>query len=532
MYCGISGKVPRVPVLSPVSRCVFEKTLVEEYVRKHGRDPVNGKPVTLEQLIPVDVSESLNLVNAGNSATLSTNYSIPSLLSTLQNEWDAVMLENFELRKNVDTLMKKLSTALYERDAAKKVALRAASEQKRLQKELDQVVQQLVSAAPVSDDEEQEEQEWKKRKVSAALAVVDSNFSDDLLKSSIEYLQETKPLLKQSNIKRVKDIKLATIENRSPEQLSDVVFTSLLKADRLKSMALYKNATVDIIDGSGEKTSEDVSSLLQAENKIELAVPGPEKCIIMKLLGNKIGVYNADTNKMEVSQLEIPDGREIIYLYSHESVKADHCLWVDNYGDIGYLSLDGKQDVRIKRIEEESIVRYSIAHLHKDGVLLALGNETAIEIFNLSQPEEKPIVFNIGSEIPQGDKITDVKFCSNGFFLIVEVDHSSLLTYDLRKPQKDIAAETVDIEGKKWDFDITGKYLVLANIQNESEVELSFFQYVKNSKKWNPIDTKKLTLDEKVGNELSSCHLLSNGSSSSILLSLESKIVDLTIESN
>ena len=60
-----------------------------------------------------------------------TQTSIPALLATFQNEWDAIVLENYQLNKQLAETRQELSGALYYNDAAEKVTA-------RLQKERDE----------------------------------------------------------------------------------------------------------------------------------------------------------------------------------------------------------------------------------------------------------------------------------------------------------------------------------------------------------------------------------------------------------
>ncbi len=65
--------------------------------------------------------------------------SVGGLLSSLQNEWDALMLETFQLRSTLESTRQELSQALYQHDAACRVIA-------RLVKERDQARASLTSA--------------------------------------------------------------------------------------------------------------------------------------------------------------------------------------------------------------------------------------------------------------------------------------------------------------------------------------------------------------------------------------------------
>ncbi|KAK9359755.1 Prp19/Pso4-like-domain-containing protein [Lipomyces starkeyi] len=121
MLCALTGKPVTNPVVSKKSGGVFEKSAIEEYVFQHNQDPLNGEQLSEDDLIEIQTSRIV-------PARASTSESIPSLLQVFQNEYDALALESFELKKQLLEARKELSSTLYYHDAAVKVAARLMNE--------------------------------------------------------------------------------------------------------------------------------------------------------------------------------------------------------------------------------------------------------------------------------------------------------------------------------------------------------------------------------------------------------------------
>ncbi|GMF06788.1 unnamed protein product [[Candida] boidinii] len=125
-----TGQPTLHPVVSPKSGKIFDKDLIIEYININGKDPITNEPLDSNELI--ELNQDTEIVT---SRPLNTT-SIPSLLSIFQNEFNSIVLENFELKKNLNDLRKELSISLYKYDSSIKVISKLMNERDELKKTL------------------------------------------------------------------------------------------------------------------------------------------------------------------------------------------------------------------------------------------------------------------------------------------------------------------------------------------------------------------------------------------------------------
>lgn len=132
------------PVLSPKSGRIFERALIESYIAQNGVDPiaVPETPLSADELISIKTDEP---VVPPRAPALT---SVPSLLSALQNEWDALALETFSLRQQLKQTRQELSTALYYHDASVRVVARLIKERDEARESLAQLSASIGSSVP------------------------------------------------------------------------------------------------------------------------------------------------------------------------------------------------------------------------------------------------------------------------------------------------------------------------------------------------------------------------------------------------
>ena len=99
---------------------------------------MTGVDLSVDDLIPLKVA-------GATAPTPLTAHGVPSILTMLQTEWDAVMLDVFTLRKSLTDTRKELAHALYQQDAACRVIARLVKEKEQLQQMLTLTREELDS---------------------------------------------------------------------------------------------------------------------------------------------------------------------------------------------------------------------------------------------------------------------------------------------------------------------------------------------------------------------------------------------------
>lgn len=126
MICSISQTTPDEPVVSPSSGCIFEKRLILKYLSEYGKDPITNEPLDKEQLI--EIKQHSKAIKPKHP----TQTSIPEMLAQLRDEWDASMLDSFELKQHLMTTRQELSHSLYQLDASYRVIAKLKSQVEEL----------------------------------------------------------------------------------------------------------------------------------------------------------------------------------------------------------------------------------------------------------------------------------------------------------------------------------------------------------------------------------------------------------------
>ncbi|KAI0844850.1 Prp19-domain-containing protein [Daldinia vernicosa] len=438
MLCSLSGEAPQEPVVSKLSGAVFEKRLIEKYIEENGKDPVSGEDLTLDDLLPIKSSR----VVRPRPPTLT---SIPALLSTFQNEWDALALETYNIREQLARTREELATALYQHDAAVRVIARLTKERDEARDALSKVT---VSAGGANNGD--------------AMAV-DAEALPEELAAKVD---ETQAKLSKSRKKRPVPEDWATAED-----------IATFAVETTNSLPVPQATTVSV-------------------EAAYAAVGG---------LQGDVAIYSIDSGNVERSlQVNEPvtdsiwDGSRVFFSTSKGSVKvfengSEIASFSDHAGPATGLSIHPSKEILASVGSDKSFVFYDLANLrratrvytnatltacafHPDGHIFAAGtNSGEIKLF-MTKTGEEAASFHLGAPVQA------ITFSENGFWFAATAKGQTTVTiFDLRKEGEAAQVKVLDIgsavQALAWDY--SQQFLATAG-----PAGVTVQQYSKSSKSW------------------------------------------------
>ncbi|KAN0066133.1 hypothetical protein ACQY0O_000227 [Thecaphora frezii] len=230
MFCAISGEAPKVPVVSKKSGLVYEQRLIAKYVEENGKDPVTGDELQMDDLIEIKSSPRAAAPRPPQHS------SIPSLLTTLQNEYDAIIMESFTLKKHYDNLRQELAHALYANDASARVIARLLMERDQAREALANI-QATIGAGSAGASGSRQAQDVEMSEA--------SNGAGGLTASIVETIDTT--------AQRLSSQRKAKSKRKAPEGYATAAeISSFVEAQTIPSMHSTKPAGVSCLDVSAD----------------------------------------------------------------------------------------------------------------------------------------------------------------------------------------------------------------------------------------------------------------------------------------
>ncbi|KAF8523073.1 WD40-repeat-containing domain protein [Hysterangium stoloniferum] len=431
-FCAISGEPPQDPVVSQKSGHVYERRLITKYITENGTEPMTGEKLEESDLIAIQANPKTSAPRPPNLT------SIPSLLHTLQNEWDALVLETFALKQQYNSTRQELSHALYQQDAATRVAARLIRERDAAREALANVkaTMGLDTSGSGADVEMQENAEEPGLPENVVAEI------EELSKTLSSTRKKRKPPPEYPTATQVGGYAVKhTIT--SLHSSSNTGINSLALSQTQPSLFLTggNDKIVQLYDRDAGKVAATLKGHTKKVNVVQFREKDGESNLILSGSADKtarIWAHDAASNeyapqqtikthKGEITGLAIHPTRTILALASADKTYSLH-------------SLSTFQQIFQSGLSDDAFTALAI---HPDGALLALGSpNSAVHIYDMRSGK-------IGASlVPEGVTadsapftVNTLSFSENGYHLMAPSSANTVAIWDLRKQRESHAIQ-------------------------------------------------------------------------------------------
>jgi len=436
MFCAISGNTPEHPVVSKTGH-LFEQSVIEKYIESTGKCPVTGEALSPDDLLPLKVSSTVKPRPVAAS-------SIPGMLTLFQNEWDALMLETFTLKQQLETARQELGQALYQHDAACRVIARLIKERDDARQALAEARPSAVSAPAASA-----------APAAPAAAAMEVDGASGMTPAVISRFEANAKGLSKGRKKRQPPADQATAEAIASfsalgsAQAHSKGHTCVgVHASEPLAATGGADGHVSLYDCATGSTTATLKGHTKKVNGVSLH---PTKPIVLSCSADKTArCWNTD-------------GEQLHVLSTHSgSVTA--CT-LHSTGDYAVTASTDKSWA-LHDLETGSPVfvvgggtaGYSCAGFHPDGLILGTGTEATMRIWDV---KSRAVVAALDSH--QG-AISCLAFSENGFYMATGAADATVKLWDLRKT-KNFHTITPAAGGtiSSVQFDYTGQFLTVGS---------------------------------------------------------------------
>lgn len=442
---------------------VYEKSLVETYIKQNGTDPLTGETLDVADLIEIKPVDG----TGGVRPRPPTLTSIPSLLGSLQSEWDAMVLELHTLRQSLHSTRQELSAALYRNDAAVRVCARLTKERDEARQALAQMASAVgTNGATAAGDQPAQG--------NGGTMDIDSDYAERITAKKEELRKARKNRTLPDGYATVDELRGLSAGHKSDKLAAGV-------------HGLAADASGDLVIVAGSKGEGAVYSLsgetavakFKAAAVVTSAAWTGAGSFVVGLKSGAVQGFAYDAGAQTATEtFSLPvHETAVVRAVLHPtgdllvSISSDSWALVDLKGDAPKLlfAAPGGETV------------FASLDVHPDGELVAVGTtDGRVLVYRLPQAE---LVTTFESDGNDGShKIGALAFSENGFWL-ASASAQVVTVWDLRRL---VATKVLDLGAAlKGDvsalaFDYGGRYLAAGS----SSGGLSVSAYAKADKQW------------------------------------------------
>lgn len=429
---------------------IYEKRLILKHIEANGTDPVTKEPLSPESLIILNNSSSLT----STKPRAPSQQSLPSLLSLFQNEWDALMLETFNLKTQLQVTKQELNRCLFQFDAACRVIARLTKERDQYREEIAYLRSKGPSKGEPGDMEVENQYPGLSEEIKAK---IDTTLEELKVKRSG---RKTSPTL-------------------APKEV-------IQRYSCLDSYPVHKASAPGILSVDLHPDSESNLILTGGVDKTAIIFDKETGKKVSTLSGHTKPVLDARFIPQEPTNIVSVSEDQTVKVWAPSKRSSYSCTFtmeahnapitgfdLHPIGDIAFTSSKDKTwsiydlvNGQVLSQQSDFSIQSSLSciRVHPDGAILATGSDDShIYVWDVKSQKLVSTLrdFHTG-------KILDLSFSENGVYLASSSEDNQIGIWDLRTPSIKHAIK-VNAAPNKIVFDYSGKYLAAAC---ESEIRV------------------------------------------------------------
>mmetsp|Transcript_19552 Transcript_19552/g.36125 ORF Transcript_19552/g.36125 Transcript_19552/m.36125 type:complete len:514 (+) Transcript_19552:638-2179(+) len=455
MLCSISGQMALSPVFCAKTGLIYEDRLIRKALETSGgKCPVTGTEINAEtDLVPIKTSHiAPPRAPDGNS--------FPAVLNTLQNEWDSILLEQIQLRKELQETRKDLATALYEREAASAVIARLLKENDELKAALESGSGVKVKTEATTGMETEEgAADWK--------AILEETSA-----GLFSHRQAYKPVPGEDGLANLSANNWSKTQEMAPHGTSKPGVTCLSLPSF--NVAAGEQPCKHLVTGGADGTVKLVNL---AVGQIAGNLSKHKGAVTDVCLNGQVVTSASKDKTVEVwsGQLAGPDNEAEHdmtrkHIFTLHTKAATACPLHTSGRLCATAGLDAKWNLVDIHSGETCVThtfadaqKIHVARFHPDGKLLGLGSDSnCVTIFDVSaDPANGPPA----PPFDHGAAVRALAFSENGYFMASAGDDGTAKVWDLRKRKvvTELVCATEQATATSVQFDSSGCYLALGD---------------------------------------------------------------------
>lgn len=445
--CGISGDPCKRPYITP-SGGVYEKTNIERWISENGTDPKTDRALSKQEIIELKQAPTTR-PHAPQAMT------IPAIIKTLRDEWDATVLQNAKMAKDTTMNAEELNEKLYHHDAACRIIARLTQQMAETRATLIDVQKEAAAEDGYPEDQEMPTEEEAPEK----------GITDAIM----EKLKQTGDKLSNQRKKRGKKPPAELVNSAT---LGDFVVHSNFPGLHSASVPGINCVDVDRKTGNVATGGNDRNVVLfnRTEGEIIATCKGHQKAVTTVSLHANLPVVvsaSADTT-VRVWNYENPESvshqRYNLHLdqVTGLSLHPTQDYFLTTSKDKSWTFTDMKTGTDLIRSYDDDSV--TCGQFHPDGLILGTGTARAeVKVWDLkscSKGDAKPAANPFRGH---SGPVESIAFSENGYHLATASRGNEVKLWDLRKLKIFKTLTLSDsFKVRHLTFDSSGTYLSVA----------------------------------------------------------------------